>query len=58
MQLNGAAHFKVSEAQAAIDLVDPAKAGAANGGLDQALRGSARAPRKGKEEAAAQATAQ
>jgi len=53
MQLNGAAHFKVGDAQAAISFVEAAKAGAANGELDDAFRDSARAPRKGKEEATA-----
>jgi len=53
MQLNGAAHFKVGDAQAAINFVEAAKAGAANGELDDAFRDSARAPRKAKEEATA-----
>lgn len=51
MQLNGAAHFKVSDAQAAINFVDAASAGAESGELDQAFRDSMRAPRKAKEEA-------
>ena len=52
-QLNGAAHFKVGDAQAAINFVDAAKAGAESGELDQAFRDSMRAPRKAKEEAPA-----
>jgi len=51
MQLSGAAHFKVGDAQAAINFVEAAKAGAANGELDAAFTESARAPRKGKSEA-------
>lgn len=53
MQLNGTAHFKVSDAQAAITFVEAAKAAASNGELDAAFKESTRAPRKGKEEAAA-----
>jgi len=52
MLLNGAAYFKVGDAQAAINFVEAAKAGAANGELDQAFRDSMRPPRKGKEVAA------
>jgi len=53
MKLNGTAHFKVPDAQAAINFVEAAKAGCANGELDQSLRDSTRAPRKEKVEAAA-----
>jgi len=53
MQLSGAAHFKVGDAQAAINFVEAAKAGAANGELDDAFRDSTRAPRKDKGEATA-----
>jgi hypothetical protein len=53
MQLTGTAHFKVGDAQAAIKFVETAKAAAANGELDQSFKESARAPRKGKEEATA-----
>jgi hypothetical protein len=48
MQLNGTAHFKVADAQAAIKFVEAAKAGAEAGELDQAFRDSARAARKAK----------
>jgi len=53
MPLNGVTYFRVSDAQAAINFVEAAKAGAANGELDQAFRDSSRAPSKGKEEAPA-----
>lgn len=51
MQLAGTAHFKVADVQASITFVGAAKAAAANGELDAAFKESARAPRKGKEEA-------
>jgi hypothetical protein len=53
MQLNGTAHFKVGDAQAAIKFVEAAKAGAETGELDQAFRDSARAARNAKDEATA-----
>lgn len=53
MQLNGAQHFKVGDATAAIAFVEAAKAAAEAGELDQAFRDSARAARKAKVEAAA-----
>jgi hypothetical protein len=53
MQLNGAAHFKVADAQAAIALVEAAKTAAAAGELDEAFRESTRGPRKAKAEAPA-----
>lgn len=53
MQLAGTAHFKVGDAQGAIAFVEAAKAAAANGELDAVFKESARAPRKGKEEATA-----
>lgn len=53
MKLAGTAHFKVGDAQAAINFVEAAKAGCANGELDAALKESTRAPRKEKAVAAA-----
>lgn len=53
MQLNGTAHFKVGDAQAAITFVEAAKAGAETGEPDQALRDSARTGRKVKAKAIA-----
>lgn len=58
MLLNGAAHFKVADANAAIALVEAAKVAAGAGELDQAFRDSTRGPRKPKAEAAAPAAAQ
>jgi hypothetical protein len=53
MTLNGAAHFKVADANAAMALVDAAKTAAEAGELDTAFQESARTPRKTKTEAAA-----
>jgi hypothetical protein len=58
MPLNGAAHFKVADATAAIALVEAAKTASAAGELDAAFTESARNPRKGKIEAPAQAAPQ
>lgn len=55
MSLNGAAHFKVADANAAIALIEAAKTAATAGELDAAFTESARNPRKPKGEAAAQA---
>lgn len=53
MTLNGAAHFKVADANAAVALVDAAKTAAEAGELDTAFQESARTPRKTKTEATA-----
>lgn len=55
MQLNGAANFKVGDANAAVALIDAAKAAGTAGELDAAFTESARTPRKAKVGAAVQA---
>lgn len=52
MQLGNAQHFKVSDAAAAIKLVEAAKDAAGKGELDEAFKASQRASRKPKEAAA------
>lgn len=51
MELNGAAYFKVGSADAAVNLIDAAKAASEAGELDDAFRASAREPKKAKGEA-------
>lgn len=53
MTLNGAAYFKVGDANAAVALVEAAKTASVAGELDAAFQESARTPRKTKGEAAA-----